>query len=139
MCSLFRSTKLQTFIMQLSMPSPTPPQYEVGGAEVGIDLIPYHFNFPHVGQAGDVKSPTFSHQETIYIAHEAKKKKLHVKIKTNQKPHPGQEAMYQLPHFAPPTTHTGGVGLDIDSHITPTHGSMLQEKASSALFCLRGS
>ena len=26
-----------------------------------------------------------------------------MKIKTNQKPHPGQEAMYQLPHFAPPT------------------------------------
>ena len=42
-----------------------------------------------------------------------------MKIKTNQKPHPGQEAMYQLPHFAPPTPRTGGgVGLDIDSRIT---------------------
>ena len=38
-----------------------------------FDLIPYYFNFPHVGEAGDVKSPIFSHQETIYIAYEAKK------------------------------------------------------------------
>ena len=65
------------------------------------------------------------------------KKKMHVKIKTNQKPHPRQEALYQLSHFAPPTTCTGGVGLEIDSRITPTHRSTLQEKASSALFRLR--
>ena len=58
-------------LMHLSMPSPTPPVRGRWGW--GGDLIPYHFNFPHVGQAGDVKSPIFSHQETIYIAHEAKK------------------------------------------------------------------
>ena len=57
----------------------------------------------------------FSHQVTIYIADEAKKNKLHMKSKAPS----GQETMYQLPHFAPPTPRTGGwgVGLDIDSRI----------------------
>ena len=46
-----------------------------------------------------------------------------VSIKTNKKLHPRQEAMYQLPHFAPPTPPYwggggGGVGLDIDSRIS---------------------
>ena len=52
-----------------------------------------------MGQAGDVKSPIFSHQ--------AKKKTAHENQDQSKAP-PWQEAMYQLPHFAPPTPRTGG-------------------------------
>ena len=69
-----------------------------------------------MGQAGDVKSPIFSHQETIYIAHEAKKN-CTWKSRPIKSPTPGRKQCINyptLPHLLPVL---GGVGLDIDSRI----------------------
>ena len=110
-----------TSIMHLSMPSPTPPPPVRSRWGWGGDLIPYHFNFSHVGQARDVKSPIFSHQETIYIAHEAKKN-CTWKSRPIKSPTPGRKQCINyptLPHLLPVL---GGVGLDIDSRIISLRG-----------------
>ena len=96
----------------------------------GGDLIPYHFL--HVGQARDVKSPIFSDQETIYIAHEAKKENCMWKLRPIKSPTPGRKECINyptLPHLLP---RTGGWGLTLIAALYAAS----PWKRQSACFCL---